>query len=131
MISNRRQYAWILLTAFLLVIAHDLTPHSHSFWGHMPTISSEQPHVAEGGILETLIELDLGVDHLEHFTPASDLPISTSKKQVVEQPWSTQPLLELALAGFSVVCPYPDEPALHPVFLSPHCLFRGPPVVEA
>lgn len=131
MISKRRQYAWTLLTAFLLVIAHDLTPHSHSFWAHMPTISSEQSLATEGGILETLIELDLGVDHLEHFSPASDLSIAKSKKQFVEQSRSLQPSLELALADYSVGRPYPDEPALHPVFLSPQCLFRGPPAMEA
>lgn len=131
MISKQRHVVWTMLAAFLLVIAHDLTPHSHTFAAHMPTIFSEQPHTTGGGILETLIELDLGVDHLEHFSPASGLAIAKSDKQVAEQSRIIQPSQELVLVNFIVGFQYPDEPVLHSVVPSPQCLFRGPPALEA
>lgn len=131
MISKQRHVVWTMLAAFLLVIAHDLTPHSHSFEAHMPTIFSEKPHTTGGGILETLIELDLGVDHLEHFSPASELAIAKIHKQVAERSSCIQPSQELTLVDFSGAFPYLEEPVFHSVFPSPQCLFRGPPVLEA
>lgn len=131
MISNRRHIVWTMLAAFLLVIAHDLTPHSHSFWGSSPAFSSEHVLCEDSGIFHSLVELDLGVDHLEHFAPASGLSFSKKEIQKCVSSFRLRLPEQFIVLNLSALTSFHPEPILHPVFLSTQYLFRGPPASEA
>ncbi len=75
MIRPMRLVRSTLLTAFLLVVGHDMIPHWHTEGSSdTPTVSNP---FAETHFLTCLVSLNLGADHLENFSKGSSQDLFT------------------------------------------------------
>ena len=115
-----------LFSATVLLLAHNLVPHSHYIAGTGEVVTSHCPHNQGNllGLLASVFHLDLGSDHLEDLKPATSQEVNLIAPFIVAIiSFDIKVFLEKESKNYL----YPPTTSLTNPFLLSLTTHRGPP----